>query len=54
MSERYWITGVQLAIIMGPDSEAKTNISKKIIDNQFICNCYTDEGKEEFRKACMV
>ncbi len=38
-------------LITGANTEST---AKEIMDKQFICNCYTDEEKEEFRKACMV
>jgi hypothetical protein len=39
MSERYWITGVQLGLLQSISEEkTRTKIVNEIIDNQFIEN----------------
>lgn len=46
MSERYWITGVQLAMIkMGHGDIVET-----IVNKQFIGNYETDEDKGRFER----
>lgn len=52
MSERYWITGAQLGLLIVADTEAKRQkLVDEIIDKQFICNCFSEEAKRKFEVA---
>lgn len=52
MSERYWITGAQIGLLIALDSQEKRqNEADKIVDKQFITNCYTEKEQKQFRKA---
>ena len=47
--ERYWITGVQLGLLMSiPKKKERQKVGNSIIDNQFIGNFETDEDKKRF------
>lgn len=52
MGERYWTSGVALAILKSPtiSEKEKMVVIDKIIDNQFIGNFPTDEDKKRFIK----
>ena len=51
MGERYWITGVQLAILQARDDEkARKRQVEEVIDRQFIGNFATDNDKARFAK----
>jgi hypothetical protein len=47
MSERYWITGVQLGMLRELDN---IELIEEIIDKQFIGNYYTKQEQDEFIK----
>lgn len=50
MGERYWVTGTQIGLLMSSISfEDKNKIVDKIVENQFITNCWTDEEKQVFK-----
>ncbi len=52
MSERYWITGVQLGLLkLGVQGSAE-DVIKKVVDEQFIGNYRTDKEQLAFKK-CM-
>ena len=51
MSERYWITGVQLGMLKIGTKDMRGRLADEIIDKQFINNFYTDEEKKEFIKS---
>jgi hypothetical protein len=51
MSERYWITGVQLGLLVAlPDKKSRQAIADEIINTQFIGNFRTDKERKEFEK----
>lgn len=50
MSERYWITGVQLGLLTNAEAEDRAKILKEIEDKQFIGNYPTDKDKRLFMK----
>ena len=51
MSERYFITGVQLGLLkLNNIKSTRQGIVKDIIDNQFIGNFPTEEDKIRFEK----
>jgi len=52
MSERYFITGVQLGMLVQKevDEETKKKLMDIIIDKQFITNCHSNEDKINFKK----
>jgi hypothetical protein len=50
MSERYFITGVQLGLLQSLNETERKKIVDEIIDKQFICNCYSDNDKEKFKE----
>jgi len=52
MSERYWITGVQLSCLVSPKlrEKSKALIVKKIVSKQWICFCGTEKEKRDFCK----
>lgn len=49
MSERYWITGCQLGLMAESEKEKRKALLDKIVDEQFITNCWTDEDKQAFK-----
>lgn len=51
MSERYWVTGCQLGLLMSiPNKKDRQKVGNKVIDKQFIGNYPTDKDKEQFLK----
>jgi len=50
MSERYWITGVQLGLLMTVGSNAKNRLINEIIDEQFIGNFQPKEFKKKIKE----
>lgn len=52
ISERYWITGVQLGMLKEKtvDEKVKDKMTDEIIDKQFIGNYYTEEEKKQFEE----
>ena len=45
MGNRYWITGVQLGMLVGIDTpKGRREIAEKIMDEQYLCEA------EEFKK----
>lgn len=51
MSERYWITGVQLGTLQAlVDEDLRKILRDEIIDNQFIGDYSTDEEQKDFKK----
>lgn len=51
MGERYWITGVQIGMLLIANTQKERNkILKEIEDNQFISNYPTDKDKELFKR----
>lgn len=48
MAERYWVTGVQLALIKEGTDIAATDAVTAVEENQFIGNFPTDADKERF------
>ena len=51
MSERYWITGVQLGLLHHDIRESvKEKVVEKIVDKQFIGNFRTDAEQKAFAK----
>jgi hypothetical protein len=47
MGERYWITGVQLAMLVF-DTQNAIQLKDKIIEEQFIGNYESDTDKDKF------
>ena len=52
MSERYWVTGVQLGLLKEDvlDVRARNRLIDKIIDKQFIGNYFSDEAQKQFEE----
>lgn len=52
MSERYFITGVQLGLLKSEHmtQARKDKLVDGIVDEQHITNCYTPEKQAEFKK----
>jgi len=49
MGERYYITGVQLGLLISiPDTTGRQKVGDEITDKQFIGNYPTDEDKKRF------
>jgi len=46
MSERYFITGVQLGILLTADKKEIERVINNIIDKQFICNLKINEYRK--------
>jgi hypothetical protein len=51
MSERYWITGVQLGLLNSP---MRKTVMNSIIKNQFIGNFYTPKEQKKFAKQMSI
>ncbi len=49
MSERYWITGVQLGLLQTKDLETKRKVVEEIIGKQFIGNFFTEQEQKTFK-----
>jgi hypothetical protein len=58
MGERYWITGVQFAMLKSLGSLEATDFDlelfKEIEENQFIGNFPTEEDKQRFKKHMLT
>lgn len=51
MSERYWLTGVELGLLVCIDSrEERDKLANEIIENKLIGNFESDEEKRQFEK----
>lgn len=51
MSERYWVTGVQLGTLQSLiDEDLRKMLVDEIIDGQFIGNYRTEEEQKDFKK----
>lgn len=51
MGERYWITGVELGMLISYKNKAdRERVVNNIVDEQFIANFLTDGEKEWFKK----
>ena len=50
MSERYWVTGVELGLLVATDEVTRKALVDKIIDKQFIGNYHTEENQKNFAK----
>ena len=48
MGERYWVTGVQLALLV--HNAHRVELSEDIINHQLIGNFETDKDKKRFLK----
>ena len=51
MSERYWITGVQLGLLAMEHNKTRAKFVKQIVDKQFIGNFRTDKDQKVFAKS---
>jgi hypothetical protein len=51
MSERYWITGVQLGMLLFAADLRQKNLLKKIANKQFIGNDYSGKKKIVFEQT---
>jgi hypothetical protein len=57
MSERYWVTGVQLGLLQVGDEKERKKLVSKIVNEQFVtnvkCNVVDKIIKELKEKGCL-